>query len=407
MKLMFNDILIYVTLFFSLFSTLFFLVIYIEEGRKVKKKKVKKYPKISIIMPAYNESENIIKSIKSAKSVDYPKNKLEIIVVDDKSEDNTYEQAKKVQGKLVKVFTKKHGGKARAVNYGIKKSSGEIIMVLDADTFPDKKCLKNIVGYFEDPKIMAALPLQKIWRPRNLLEKCQVMEYTTIGLIKKAFFIMGSMNCTPAGAFVRKSFLKKHGGFATNTLTEDFEMGMKIQSKNYQVAQSLDSQVYTVVPNKIKKLIRQRVRWSYGGLENIKKYRHMLSPKYGDLGLFFLPMMLFGIGLVSFLFIYSMIRLISNLFHTLYLNSLINFDIIPLIDLNGKITAASIITNEKTFIILFTILSAFIIYNLGRKRINEKFRLSYIFYFLIYGWIMSFSQLIALSYFLVGKKPRW
>ena len=218
---------------------------------------------------------------------------------------------------------------------------------------------------------------------------------------------MGSMNCTPAGAFVRKSFLKKHGGFATNTLTEDLEMGMRIQSKNYQVAQSLDSQVYTVVPSKIKKLIRQRVRWTYGGLENIKKYRHMLSPKYGDLGLFFLPMMLFSMGLVSFLFTYSIIRILLDLFHTLYLNSLINFDIIPLINFNGKMTVASIITNEKTFIILFTILSALIIYNLGRKSINEKFRLSYIVYFLAYGWIMSFSQLIALSYFLVGKKPRW
>ncbi len=407
MKLMFNDILIYVTLFFSLFSTLFFLVVYIEEGRKVKKKKVKRYPKISIIMPAYNESKNIIKSIKSAKSVDYPKNKLEIIVVDDKSEDNTYEQAKKMQGKLVKVFTKKHGGKARAVNYGIKKSSGEIIMVLDADTFPDKKCLKNIVGYFEDPEIMAALPVIKIWKPKNIIEKCQTVEYSTMGLLKKTFFTMGSMNCTPAGAFVRKSFLKKYGGFATNTLTEDFEMGMRIQSKNYQVAQSLDSQVYTVVPSKIKKLIRQRVRWSYGGLENIKKYRHMLSPKYGDLGLFFLPMMLFSMGLVSFLFIYYMIQVVSDLFHILYLNSLINFDVIPLIDISGKMATSSIITNEKSFIILFTILSAIIIYNLGRKRINEKFRFSYIIYFLIYGWIMSFSQLIALSYFLVGKKPRW
>ena len=56
-----------------------------------------------------------------------------------------------------------------------------------------------------------------------------------MALIKKISSFMGSMNCTPAGAFIRKSFLEKYGGFDTNTPTEDFEMGMRIQSKHYQI----------------------------------------------------------------------------------------------------------------------------------------------------------------------------
>jgi len=407
MTTIFDDVIIYTTLFFSLFSTLFFMLIFIENGKAAKKPKVKKYPKISIIIPAYNESKNIIKTIKSALNVDYSKNKLEVIVVDDHSKDDTFIQAKKMQGKSVKVFTKNHGGKARAVNFGIKKSTGEIIMVLDADTFPDKKCLKNIVGYFENPEIMAALPAIKIWKPKNLIEKCQAMEYTTMALIKKVFFIMGSMNCAPAGAFIRKSFIKKYGDFATNTLTEDFEMGMRVQSKNFQIAQSLDSVVYTVVPDKIKKLVRQRVRWSYGSLENIAKYKYMLNPKYGDLGLFFLPITLFGIGFVSFLFIYFIVKSIYNLIQIIHLNSLINFDIFPLIDFDGKITLTNLITNERTFFILFTSLTALIIYEIGRRNTKEKFRIEYIGYFLIYSWIMSLSQIIALVHFLAGRKPKW
>jgi cellulose synthase (UDP-forming) len=63
---------------------------------------------------------------------------------------------------------------------------------------------------------------------------------------------LGSMACTPAGAFIKKSFVEKYGGFSTDTLTEDFEMGLRIQSKGYQIVQSLDSKVYTVVPNKLK-----------------------------------------------------------------------------------------------------------------------------------------------------------
>ena len=404
----FNNIIIYLALFFSLFSTLFFLTTYIEKnGEQKKRKKAKKHPKISVIIPAYNESKNIVRSIKSALKVNYPKNKLEVIVVDDGSKDDTFKQAKKIKSRLVRVFTKRHGGKARAVNYGIKKSTGKIIMVLDADTFPDKNCFKNIVGYFDDPKIMAALPLIKIWKPKNLIEKCQAMEYTIMALIKKTFSFMGSMNCAPAGAFIRKSFLKKHGLFATNTLTEDFEMGMRIQSKDYQIAHSLESQVYTITPNNIKLLVRQRVRWSYGSLENIFKYRYMLSPKYGDLGLFFLPIQLFSIGLISFLFLYFIIKLAFDLSHRIYLNSLINFDVISLFNLNRTISLTGLIINEKTYFVLFSFLAAFIMYEIARRSIKEKFRLEYVFYLLVYGWIMGVSQLIALLHFIFRKNPGW
>jgi len=404
----FDDIIIYVTLFFSIFSSLFFLITYVEgDIGHFKKKRVKKYPKISVIIPAYNESKNILSAIKSSLKVNYPRNKLEIIIVDDGSDDDTYRQAKKIQGKTVKVFTKKHSGKAKTVNYGIKKSTGEIIMILDADTFPDKNCFKNIVGYFGDPKIMAALPAIKILRQKNIIEKFQVIEYSIMALLKKTFFFMGSMNCTPAGAFIRKKFIKKYGGFATDTLTEDFEMGLKIQSKNYQVAQSLESHVYTIVPNNLRKLIRQRVRWSYGTLTNISKYRSMLNPKYGDLGLFILPSALFSIGLISFLFLYFSIRIIFDIIHRIYLISLIDFDILPLLNFNKEISVISIATTEKTFFIIFTIIIMSIMYEISRRNIKEKFGIQYVLYLLLYGWIIGFSQLVAIVHFIIRKKPKW
>ncbi len=403
----FNNILIYITIFFSLFSTIFFLTTYIEENDDQKEEKPKKYPKISVIIPAYNESKNIIKSIKSVLKVDYPKNKVEIIVVDDGSKDDTYKQSKKIRRKRVKVFTKNHAGKAAAVNYGIKKSSGEIVMILDADTFPEKDCFKNIIGNFKDPKVMAVLPLLKIWKPKNLIEKCQLIEYTIMALIKKTFSFMGSMNCTPAGAFIRKSFLDKYGLFDVTTVTEDFEMGMRIQSKHYQIVQSFKSKVYTKVPKNVKKLIRQRVRWNYGTLENIFKYKYMLSPEYGDLGLFFLPATLFSIGLISFTFVYFSIRLTLDILWKMYLNSLINFDVSPFLKFNFRLNLNSLLTNEKTFFIFFTFLVAFILYETTRKNLKEKFRLNYVLYLLIYGWIISLTQIIALGRFILRKEPRW
>lgn len=402
-----ENILIYSTLFFSLFLSLFFLTVYLEENEPTSKKRCKKYPKISIVIPAYNEGKNIIDSIKSVLRVDYPKDKAEIIVVDDGSQDDTFIQAKKMDRKNVRVFTKKHSGKASTVNYGIKKSTGEIIMVLDADTFPDKKCLKNIVGYFDNPKVMAALPIIKISRLKSLVEKCQMMEYSIMAIVKKAFFLMGSMNCTPAGALIRKKFIKKYGGFDTDTLTEDFEMGLRIQSKNYQIAQSLESQVYTIVPNNIKMLLRQRIRWNYGTLKNIFKYRFMISYEYGDLGLFILPISIFSVSLISFMFIYFLIKTVIDTVHQIYLASLIGFDLKHLLNFNAKISLINMLTSEKNFFILFTILAGFIIYEAGRRSINEKFRWEYILYLLFYGWILGLSQLISLVYFIIGKKPEW
>ncbi len=393
-------------LFFSLFTSIFFLTTFLENNTS-NSKKPKRYPKISVIIPAFNESENIVNSIKSALNVNYPKDKIEVIVVDDASIDDTYEQAKKMEGKNVKVFTKEHGGKAKAVNFGIKKASGEIIMVLDADTFPDKNCFKNIVGYFDDKNVMAALPLIKIWKPKNIIEKCQVVEYTIMAMIKRSFTFIGTMACTPAGAFIRKSFLDKYGGFATDTLTEDFEMGLRIHSKGFKIIQSLDSQVYTVVPNKVKKLIRQRVRWSYGTLENIKKYDFLLSKEYGNLGVFFIPLNLISIGLISFVFLYYSVMILHDTWKNFHLYSMVNFDLPKIFEFDFKINIIRFLTSEKSMLITLSLLVSILIYEISRRAIKENFRIEYVFYVFIYGWIMSLSQFIAVSYFLLGKKPKW
>jgi len=402
----FHNLVVMFILFFSTFTGVLFLLIFLEnEGKNGKR--AKRYPKISVIIPAYNESENIVSSIKSVLRVNYPKNKIEVIVVDDGSTDDTFAQAKSLQSKSVKVFRKKHGGKAAAVNYGIKKSSGEILMILDADTFPDKDCFKNIVGHFEDENVMAALPLIKVWRPKNIIEKCQLIEYTITALVKRSFTFLGTMACTPAGAFIRRSFIERYGDFSTDTLTEDFEMGLRIQSKGYQIVQSLDSKVYTVVPNKLKKLIRQRVRWAYGTLENIKKYSFLLSSKYGNLGLFFIPLNLINIAIISFVFLYYSVLLVLEACKNISLYSLIGFDLKRKVDFDLKISMISTLTNEKSLLMLICLLLSLLIYEVSRRATGERFRPEYILYLFIYGWIMGFSQCISLFYFLSGKKPKW
>lgn len=401
----FDDVIIYMTLFFSLFTSIFFISTYLSvNGQKTENNKTTRYPKISIIIPAYNEGKNIIDTIKNVLGSDYPKK--EVIVVDDESSDNTYQKAKNMSSDVVRVFTKKHSGKADSVNFGIKKATGEILMILDADTITSKDCLKNIVHYFDDPKVMAALPTIKIQKPKNLVEKCQAIEYVIMTFFRKIYYFIGSVNCTPAGAFIRRNFFSKYGGFDKNNLTEDFEMGLRIQSKNYKIVQSSTSQVYTIIPNNFKRLLRQRVRWSYGTLKNLFKYRNMINPKYGDLGVFVLPLTIFFMGLISFIFIYSLVRIIFDIVHRIYLYNLIGFDIISNLKIE-TIDFIKLITNEKTFLIILTFLIGFLIYELARKSIKEKFRIEYVFYLLIYAWVISLSQIIAIFYFIIRKEPPW
>src|SRR3989344_2473890 len=110
----FASYLMYSALFFSLYTSIFYLLTLFENLDKIKNPDLKKKPVVSVIVPAYNESKNIEKCIRSLLNLNYDKNKLDIIVVDDGSKDNTYEVADKFKKYGVRVFRKENGGKASA-----------------------------------------------------------------------------------------------------------------------------------------------------------------------------------------------------------------------------------------------------------------------------------------------------
>ena len=115
-------------------------------------------PKLSVVIPAYNEAKEIPKCIESILALNYPKDKIEIIVVDDGSKDNTLEIAQGYEKIGVKVFTKKNEGTAAATkNYGIKKATGDIIATLDGDSYVHPEAVNNMINYFNDDSVMHAV----------------------------------------------------------------------------------------------------------------------------------------------------------------------------------------------------------------------------------------------------------
>ena len=400
--------LLYVACYFGLFVSVFYLLMFMETRKKLKSPRGKKLPRISVIIPAHNEERVIERTIRSVLNLDYPRNKLEIIVVDDGSTDRTYEIAKKYESKTIKVFKKKREGKASALNFGIKKCSNDFILTLDADCFPKKDVLKKMVGYFEDPRIMSVVPVLSVWKPKSLIEKMQVVEYAIVSFIRKLSTFIHSLNVAPGASLYRKRFFKRYGGFDENNLTEDLEMGMRIQSKNYRIAYALDTCVYTIVPKTFKDLMRQRIRWNYGTLENLKKYSFMFGLRYGDLGIFFLPVMAVGMGLSIILLVYYSALILWNVFHSLYLFSLIGYDFSYIISSIRLDEIIDTLLSTRVFLFVILFLVGLTIYALAKKSLKKgKFKLEFLAYTIIYGWILILFQFLGLVYFLSRRRPRW
>ena len=165
----------YILTYIGLFFAAYFLLTFFEKKRPIKKKslELKEYPGITICVPAHNEESTIERTIDSLLNLDYPKNKLKIIVVNDCSTDKTWEVIKKYKGRVELINKTKNPGKAESVNLAIAKCKTEFFGVLDADSIVDKGALKKSLAYFDDEKIIAVTPGMKIEEPGTFLQKIQ------------------------------------------------------------------------------------------------------------------------------------------------------------------------------------------------------------------------------------------
>ena len=265
---------------------LFFSIAYNLTRRK---KDANIFPKISIIIPAFNEAKTIMNCIKSLQNLDYPN--FEIIVVDDGSNDNTYEVAS--QSKFTKIFRQKNQGKPIALNTGISHSTGEIILTVDADTELDRGALKPIANRFASNKKLGAVAGNvKVKRESTILNIIQSAEYATgINLVRKGQSVIGTVMVVPGPvAALKKEAIEKAGFFSNDTFAEDFDITVNILKKGYEIEYEEKSLAYTDTPKSIEDLIKQRRRWYRGMLQVLDKHKGMyFNRKYGIVGLFGIP----------------------------------------------------------------------------------------------------------------------
>ncbi len=269
---------------------IFWLYIYTSNRKSINKKnrKLSFFPKISIIIPAYNEEKHIGTALKSIFSSNYPRKKMEVMVIDDGSKDNTVKIANKFPVRIVKH--KKNMGKIFALNNGIRKAKNEVIVTTDADTILRKNTIGLLVQSFTDPKVGAVGGIYKAIRRysfkknpfKYLLERLQSLEYFGFSLIRKEQEVLNSILVIPGSvAAYRKSALKKVGGFDYDTVIEDYDITLKMHKAGYKVRCDKNAVAWVLAPQTIKSLVRQRTRWYRGGLQVLKKHFDIMHTRVG------------------------------------------------------------------------------------------------------------------------------
>ena len=244
-------------------------------------------PLVSIIVPAYNEEVNVVKSVENLLRCNY--SNFEIIFVDDGSKDKTYDivSSNFANHSKIKLFTKPNGGKASALNFGIAQSNAPFVVCIDADTKLKQDAVGLLVQHFINQKVGAVAGVVKVGNEINMLTKWQSIEYiTSQNFDRKAFAYVNAITVVPGaiGAF-RKEALQSAGMFTTDTLAEDCDLTIRILKAGYIVANESKALAFTEAPETTKQFMKQRFRWSFGVMQTFWKHREVIfNNRYKSLG---------------------------------------------------------------------------------------------------------------------------
>ena len=249
-------------------------------------------PKVSVLIPAYNEEAVIAETVRAALASDYPK--LEILVVDDGSADRTAEIVRQSFGRdsRVRLLTQQNSGKPSALNHALSEATGDIVVSIDADTVVDPEAVPRLVRHFADPRVGAVAGNVKVMNRNRWITRWQALEYiTSQNLEKRAFDLLNCIPVVPgaAGAW-RAELLRSHGGFSGDTVAEDTDLTMTIRRHGSKIVYDEDAIGRTEVPETVDALVRQRFRWTFGTLQAVWKHRDTAGKlRYGTLGWIAIP----------------------------------------------------------------------------------------------------------------------
>lgn len=387
-----------------MYAQVFLLLNFFKQRDKVKPTVVPhtltEYPTITIIVPCWNEEKTVVKTVQSLLSLDYPKDKITIKIIDDGSTDATWEIIQQFAScENVELIHKENGGKHTAMNLGIETATSEFISCLDADAFVNPDALKKMMTYFADSTVMSVSPSILVYQPATIYQKAQKVEYDMSVFVKKILGIISGIHVSPGPFSVyRKKVFDDLGLYRKAHNTEDMEIAYRMQVHGYKIEQCHDAYVYTVTPRTFKTLFKQRLRWIYGFINNSLDYRsYLFKPQYGAFSLFTVPAGMIALigGLFGFFFItISFIRWIVTLIEHL---QVINFSFAHISAPHFELFFINTSPMLFVMIILYTMLLGIILYGQKLSDQSPMPKMS-LFYFMVVYTLMSPFWLIKAVY---------
>ncbi len=250
---------------------------------------------VTIIVPAFNEEKTIGPAVRSLASSAHPG--VDVLVVDDGSTDGTADAVRALKLRNVRIVTIPNGGKANALNAGVRLSRHELVVMVDADTVVEADAVHQLVQPFADPGVGAVAGNVKVGNRRGLIGKWQHIEYVIgFNLDRRLYDTFGCIPTIPGalGGF-RRTALTEAGGLSTDTLAEDTDLTMAIHRAGWRVVYQETARAYTEAPATVRQLWKQRYRWSYGTMQSMWKHRHAVvergaSGRFGRRGLPFIAL---------------------------------------------------------------------------------------------------------------------
>lgn len=408
---------IYTVMFIGFFIAFFYLVVLLKKETIFDIKKDFR-PDITFMIPAKNVQDTLELCVKKVVNQDY-KGKIKILIINDASTDDTL----KIAQELIKKYSSKTrritllhrkkstGYKSAVLNFGLEYlfSQGKatyLIAHLDADTFLPKNLLSKASPYFNDKKVMAITSWMMPYNEKGFFVKMQKVDYLMASFYRYLLGRMNSVCIAPAFTIFKSEFFKKAGYYDEKTLTEDFEIALRVKSYGYNIVY-LDEKITTILPETFNKLRKERVRWWHGTFQNLAKYKHMISPKYGTLGTFFLPVaIILGtlILLAVFLMVaYGIVYNTANIIHDLFLGWTIKLDFkVELFRLAVALSDPRIVLG--IFALVISVMFFTFAVGTGRERVRIA---DYLLFVIVYGWFLIIFCIEGVIKYVFKLKVTW
>ncbi len=328
-------------------------------------------PRVTVIIPAYNEGEMMAEAISSVVRADYPWQLLEVICIDDGSEDDTWQHINSLQVKHPSLITahrfKTNRGKREGLAYGFRNGTGEIMLTMDSDTIMDKDAIRCLVSPFRNSRVGATTAKVRVFNEKeNLITRILGVRYTMAfefyrasrSVLRTVFCCSGVLSAYRKSAIdsILEPWLNQRFLGQRSTYGDDRSLTNFILRSGHETIYQNNAVAYTTVPNNLMKLAKMLTRWHKSFCRESIVFASFMLTNYRKSNRI-LPILDF---IVSILLMFFQFYIVGFSLIYIFIDPFLIFRFLALISLIGLIYMLFYIKFEKNTDFVYGLLYSFL-----------------------------------------------